>query len=125
MMIGKQYLKYFPKEVARLETGLTLYKSVFKSVDGSNGIISGPHKEFTKIDRLAHFACNERSTYFSESSLMYDEYSTRKLNAPILESRSFDKTVDLSFQINKACSHHLHHKQANVFTLRKPKIVKD
>ena len=46
-MIGMQYLKYFPKEVFQLESGLTLYESEFKSHDGSRGIICVPHKSFT------------------------------------------------------------------------------
>ena len=32
IMIGKHYLKYFPREVARLESGLTLYTSLFVMV---------------------------------------------------------------------------------------------
>ena len=35
IMIGKQYLKYFPKEIAKLGSGLTLYTSRFRSPDGS------------------------------------------------------------------------------------------
>ena len=46
-MIGIQYLKYFPKEIFQLESGLTLYESKFKSLDGSRGIICGPHRSFT------------------------------------------------------------------------------
>ena len=56
IMIGKQYLKYFPKEIVQLESGITLYRSRFRSSDGSNGVIAGPHPEFTKTDRMSHFA---------------------------------------------------------------------
>ena len=57
-MIGIQYLKYHPSEIATLETGLTLYRSAFKNPDSSNGVITGPHSEFTKVNRSVNFAGN-------------------------------------------------------------------
>ena len=57
-MIGKQYLKYFPKEIAQLKSGLTVYQSL-KSANGTNGVIAGPHPELTKSDRMAHFSYNK------------------------------------------------------------------
>ena len=56
IMIGKQYLRYFPKEVARLKSGLTLYESCFESLDGTRGVISGPHPEFSKTEKNSHFS---------------------------------------------------------------------
>ena len=56
LMIGKQYLKHSPREVAQLESCLTLYKSRFEGSDGSLGVLSGPHPEFTEIERTAHFS---------------------------------------------------------------------
>ena len=55
IMIGIQYLKYHPNEIATLETGLTLYRSAFKNPDSSNGVIAGPHSEFTKVNRSVNF----------------------------------------------------------------------
>ena len=33
VMLGKHYMKYFPREIVRLESGLTVYDSMFKSTD--------------------------------------------------------------------------------------------
>ena len=38
-MIGIKYLKYFPKEIFQLPSGLTIYESVFLNADGSRGVI--------------------------------------------------------------------------------------
>ena len=50
IMIGIQYQKYFPVETIRLPSGLTIYESKFVGVDGSRGIIAGPHASFTAIE---------------------------------------------------------------------------
>ena len=50
IMIGIQYQKYFPVEVLRLPSRLTLYESKFVGKDGTQGIISGPHPSFTATE---------------------------------------------------------------------------
>ena len=67
-MIGKHYLKYFPREVTRLETGLTIYDSVFESYDKSTGLVSGPHPQFTKVRRIAHFAHDRKLSYDTQEA---------------------------------------------------------
>ena len=52
-MIGVKYLRYHPREVFRLPSGLTIYESMFENADGGFGVIGGPHQVFTEIDR--HF----------------------------------------------------------------------
>ena len=74
IMVGKQYLKYFPREIVQLESGLTLYKSRFKSPDDTDGVIAGPHPEFTKINRMAHFISDRKFVYFSPSVQKYKDY---------------------------------------------------
>ena len=88
IMIGKQYLKYFPKEVIQLETGLTLYKSRFKSVDGSMGVVSGPHPEFTKTDKLAHFSQNRKYIYLNPLVQKYNDMFTLINEVPLLGVKS-------------------------------------
>ena len=53
ILMGIKYAKYFPKKVFEFETGLGIYESVFKSRCGSRGVVSGPHKEFSKIEKNA------------------------------------------------------------------------
>ena len=48
-MIGIQYLKYYPEQVFKLPSGLTLCKSYFRNVNGSRGVIGGPHQVFSEI----------------------------------------------------------------------------
>ena len=49
-MIGIQYLRYHPRFVFQLPSGLTIFESYFKSADGSRGIIGVPHKVFRQIN---------------------------------------------------------------------------
>ena len=48
IMVGVKYLKYFPEQIFRLPTGLTIYNAAFNNYDGSKGVIAGPHASFTK-----------------------------------------------------------------------------
>eukprot|EP00794_Sanderia_malayensis_P006911 gene6911-biopygen5645 len=50
-MIGIQYLRYHPRFIFQLPSGLTIFESHFKSADGSRGIIGGPHKVFKQINQ--------------------------------------------------------------------------
>ncbi|XP_066920588.1 uncharacterized protein [Clytia hemisphaerica] len=43
-MIGIRHLSNFPEKVFELPSGLTIYKSKFRSVDGSQGVTGGPHE---------------------------------------------------------------------------------
>ena len=50
IMIGVQYLRYFPTEVFQLDSGLTIYLSPFHNIDGSRGVVAGPHMKFGLAD---------------------------------------------------------------------------
>ena len=50
-MLGAKYLRYHPEKVFSLPSGLTIYESPFLNVDGSRGVIGGPHAIFTEIER--------------------------------------------------------------------------
>ena len=63
IMIGVQYLRYFPFECFRLASGLTIYLSPFFNVDGSRGVVSGPHLKFGLIDE-AFFSQPQAPTSF-------------------------------------------------------------
>ena len=52
--LGIKYLQYFPEKIFQLPSGLTIYKSYFRNVDGSLGVIGGPHKIFTEIEQRHH-----------------------------------------------------------------------
>ena len=43
IMVGVKYLKYFPKAIYRLPSGLTVFESVFVSMDGTKCVVGGLH----------------------------------------------------------------------------------
>ena len=64
IMIGVQFLRYFPTEIFRSWAGLTIYNSCFKSPDGSTGVIAGPHTSFRETnDKFYGF--NQPSAFFT------------------------------------------------------------
>ena len=46
IIIGSQYMRYFPKTVFELDTGLRILESKFVSTDGTRGALNGPHEFF-------------------------------------------------------------------------------
>ena len=71
LIIGIKYLKYFPEVVFRLPSGLTIYESPFLSIDGTRGVVGGPHQVFTMIEK--HYCCDtftSLGTYFVEQIML-------------------------------------------------------
>ena len=81
--------------MARLESGLTLYTSVFESPDGSTGVISGPHPEFTKTGRTAHFACDKIYSYYTPSVHRYVDFLSLIGEIPLLGQKDSHVDSDL------------------------------
>ena len=54
LLIGSRYMRYFPKTVKRLQSGLEILKSSFKAPDGTRGVLLGPHPSFAKFETEAH-----------------------------------------------------------------------
>ena len=49
-MIGSKYLKYHPKVLFELPSGLTIYESVFINSDGGGrGVVCGPHHTINSV----------------------------------------------------------------------------
>ena len=48
-MIGIKYLRYYPKMIFQLPSGLTIYESVFENANGGSSVIEGPHETFINI----------------------------------------------------------------------------
>ena len=71
IMIGIKYLRYHPKLIFQLPSGLTIYESMFRNADGSNGVIGGPHRIFTEIDKSFHL-CDVKSLQLK--SFFSDQY---------------------------------------------------
>ena len=69
-MIGIKYLKYYPKMIFQLPSGLTIYESVFENADRGSGVIGGPLKIFSNI-RNYHAEDNIHITFFSNQYNLY------------------------------------------------------
>lgn len=50
-MIGIKYNRYHPTPIFTLPSGLTIYKSHFLGFDGSDGLVGGPHKLFSEVQK--------------------------------------------------------------------------
>ena len=50
-MIGMKYNRYIPEQVFKLPSGLGIYRSHFKNVDGTYGVCGGPHPLIAQIDQ--------------------------------------------------------------------------
>ena len=72
LMIGIQYLKYFPRQIFRLPNGLTIYESQFVNSYGSRGLVGDPHRVFTEIHR------NLKANHLSMSAYLTDVVKTYK-----------------------------------------------
>ena len=69
IMIGAQYLKYFPDQFHKLPCGLTLFKSQFRSFDDTRGVVAGPHESFSELFnmRVHHvFYTDEAKLYLND-----------------------------------------------------------
>ena len=67
IMIGVQYLRYFPTELFKLLSGLTIYLSPFFNIDGSRGVVAGPHPRFGLADSTFYSQPQAPTTFFSSA----------------------------------------------------------
>ena len=51
IMLGALYNRYLPNQVHKMLNGLAIYESLFKSVDGTRGVVLGPHKSFNTVNK--------------------------------------------------------------------------
>ena len=84
VMLGKHYMKYFPREIVRLESGLTVYDSMFESYDHTTGVVCGPHPQFTLANRAAHFSLGVMQSYYSREALQVIQGSAYLGTVPLL-----------------------------------------
>ena len=73
MMIGIKYLRYHPKMLFQLPSGLAIYQSSFTSSSGGRGVIGGPHPTFSEIHQ-SHISNINPETSDVSSTFFTDEY---------------------------------------------------
>ena len=72
LMVGIKYLRYHPRLIYQLPSGLGIYESVFTSVDGGRGVIGGPHHIFTTIHN-SFFNASEASNFFTIQRKLFND----------------------------------------------------
>lgn len=102
-MIGIKYLRYHPKQIYQLPTGLTIHKSVFRGADGTTGIIGGPHESFSETQ--PHFSS---PSFFSDISdiIMTSAHSESELDHYSFKAnplKSFEKSENAGSEISYRC----------------------
>ena len=97
-MVGAKYLRYHLEKV-----GLTIYKSFFKNIDGSRGVVGGRHRNFTAIEKQT-----SDSNMCRRFSFITEQYELYKMGFQInpdnhLLSVEVDKQFDISDPIGSSC----------------------
>ena len=76
LMLGSKYLRYHPKEVFQLLSGLTVFRSQFVDSSGCTGVIGGPHALWSEIEKMYGFVYtpvhHSYSTFISEQLEIYN-----------------------------------------------------
>ena len=70
-MIGIRYLRYYPEKIFELPTGLTIYESKFKNIDGTRGIVGGPQHVFTEIEKRFYGSVQQQKTYLLQQYSLF------------------------------------------------------
>ena len=85
IMIGAAtYNRYFPTEIFRTESGLAIFLSSFLSLDGSRGVVVGPHKSFTATNKN-FFSQQQKSTQaflLTKHAQLFKTSCQNELNLP-------------------------------------------
>ena len=78
IMIGIKNYKYFPMEIFRMPSGLAIFESQFLNVDGSRGVVGGPHRSFNKTNGSVN------NVYLTEPALAYCQMQRLGLGTGLL-----------------------------------------
>ena len=97
IMFGIRYARYFPEMIFSLPCGLSIYKTIFKTPDGSLGILGGPHRSWRNAMDHAElltpmiFLTNEMRAYRAECNAL----GARNLEFIHVESSQNMENVDI------------------------------
>ena len=123
LMMGIRYNKYFPKLLFTLPGGLCIYRAVFISATGCQGILGGPHKAWRAAYETGMFM-NTRMYLSMEAKAYVMEMSWVRINQDKLshlEKPMEEDTLKLVIPPVMKCS--LNHCEAH-FSIREWTIPK-
>ena len=83
LMIGMKYLRYHPKPEHQLPSGPTLFQSSFCNPNGERGIMGGPHKVFTDVQKNFFNSSNTSIFLNSRCDIFRREFS-QETDVPLL-----------------------------------------
>ena len=102
ILIGIKYKRYHPKDIVELLTGLTVYKSVFVSSDGTSGVLGGPHPSFN----CKGLNPVNQAYLYSPEVISYRNYCSIREEMPILSSKTFETDDhECVYQIDSVSDH--------------------
>eukprot|EP00111_Clytia_hemisphaerica_P017221 TCONS_00050958-protein len=116
MMIGIRYLKYHPRIIFQLYTGLTIYESVFQGSDGSRGVVGGPHPSFSIHSNF--YSTEVNLNHDLQSSDDEEPHSTFFFN-PL---KSFNQAESIGSVISYRCPNVVNVRIVKTMTLPKPLV---
>ena len=96
LMIGIQYLKYYPKRIFSLPNGLTIYESQFLNSDGSRGLVGGPHRVFTEIQKNLKGNHLIMSAYLTDIVKTYKSGFELSIDVPLLGFKEIESNENFS-----------------------------
>jgi hypothetical protein len=85
ILLGIKYIRYFPKLVYTLPSGLQVYRGVFKSASGNQAVLGGPHAAWTRMMEVSNHM-NPRAYLTSEARAWYMGEKWIELNQGKLSS---------------------------------------
>ena len=104
-MIGIKYKKYFTVDVFELPSGFTVCRSPFVSVDGSRGVLCGPHSVITAVYKS--FNCSKlQQSYLSEQLRAYRMGYQVNPDCTLLKPNVEEDFQDMSLSVYKVARQH-------------------
>ena len=94
LIIGVQYLKYFPREVFELPCGLRIYESKFLNADGTRGVVAGNHRVFTELQKKLYGTHVSLHSYCSQQLSLFKQGYKISLDVPLLGDNKPFRDVD-------------------------------
>ena len=95
ILIGIKYARYLPKEVFECKDGFGIYESAFKSPCGSRGVLGGPHKEFSRIEKEFRGMHASHMAYFHEPLNEIRSLSMLSMTMPLLGGKAKPSMVSI------------------------------
>ena len=112
IIIGSQYLKFHPKEIFQMHSGLTIYESKFLGSDGSTGVLGGPHPSFSvsiQNPNPTHFGLG---VFLTDATSVYREKWAASMSVSLIGNKDLGgEDWDECLTANRAPSNMKRHQQ--------------